>query len=171
MQNAPFPPVLHRSQSWRPMPFLSVHGLSFQLPDGRILFQTLAIAFGSESTGLVGRNGARKSTLLALLAGHLKPSAGSVRGEGPVPLLRQIVDFGERETLADLFGLTEAFALLGRVEAGQASVDEITEADWTLERRFEKALADVGLDGMEPARRLASLSGGQRTRAGLAALV
>ena len=152
------------------MSFLSVHGLSFQLPDGRTLFDNIDLAFGTERTGVVGRNGAGKSSLLAILSGDVKPSSGSVRGEGRVALLRQMADVDERETVADLFGATQALALLERIEAGQASVDEIAEADWMLEARLEKALADVGLDGVEHGRLLASLSGGQRTRAALAAL-
>ncbi len=43
-------------------------------------------------------------------------------------------------------------------------------ADWTLEARLAEALARLGLEA-GPETRLAELSGGQRTRAALAALV
>lgn len=152
------------------MPVLSVHDLSFRLPDGRPLFENLNLAFGAERTGLVGRNGIGKSSLISILAGDLQPTSGAVRGNGRVALLRQMADVGDDETVASLFGVVDRLALLEKIEAGRASVEEIAEADWTLEARLDRALADVGLTGISPARPLAILSGGQRTRAALAAL-
>src|SRR5690606_2485739 len=102
--------------------------------------------------------------------GELRPQAGSVIVEGRLGLLHQTVQVGERETVADLFGVSDALALLERAERGDAQADEVAEADWTLEARIEAALMRIGLDAI-PRTKLASLSGGQRTRAGLAALV
>ena len=152
------------------MPVLSTRGLSFQLPDGRILFENLDLSFGAERTGLVGRNGIGKSSLMSILAGQASPFSGSIHREGRVALLRQMADVDEDETVADLFGASEALASLRRIETGEADLEEMATADWTLEARLEKALADFGLAGIEPGRRLASLSGGQRTRAALAAV-
>lgn len=74
------------------------------------------------------------------------------------------------ESIADLFGVTDALGVLQRAEAGEATADELVSADWTLPARIAAALNRTGLDA-EPQTLLASLSGGQRTRAGLAALV
>jgi ATPase subunit of ABC transporter with duplicated ATPase domains len=152
------------------MLFLSVHDLSFRLADGRTLFDGLDLSFGAERTGFVGRNGAGKSTLLSIMAGAAAPSSGAVRGEGRVALMRQLDRVEPGETVAGLFGVEDALALLARIEAGEAEADEIAEADWTLETRIDKALADVGLAGVSPGQALARLSGGQRMRAALAAL-
>lgn len=152
------------------MPFLSTHGLSFRLPDGRRLFHDLDLTFGNELTGIVGRNGVGKSSLISILAGEVAATSGSVRRNGCTAMLRQMTDVGATETVADLFGATDALSLLSRIEAGEAGVDEIADADWTLEQRLEKALADVGLQRLAFSRPLASLSGGQRTRVALAAL-
>lgn len=152
------------------MSFLSIHGLSYRLPDGRTLFSDLDLSFGNERTGLVGRNGVGKSSLLSILAGETRPSSGTVRGEGRVALMRQIPEATGAETIADLFGAAGGLALLARIEAGEADADEIADADWTLETRLDKALADVGLRDVAPLQPLAGLSGGQRTRAALAAL-
>src|SRR5690606_17827071 len=74
------------------------------------------------------------------------------------------------ETIADLFGISEALALLARGEAGSATADDLANADWTLEARLAESLARFALEAT-PETPLASLSGGQRTRAMLAALV
>ncbi len=61
---------------------LTLDGVSFQLPDGSLLFSDLDETFDTRHTGLVGRNGVGKSLLARLLAGHLQPSSGSVRRQG-----------------------------------------------------------------------------------------
>ena len=63
---------------------LTLDGVSFQLPDGSLLFSDLDETFDTRHTGLVGRNGVGKSLLARLLAGHLQPSSGSVRRQGRV---------------------------------------------------------------------------------------
>ncbi|MGO7425226.1 ATP-binding cassette domain-containing protein, partial [Rhizobium ruizarguesonis] len=85
-------------------------------------------------------------------------------------VLRQSVQVTSDETVADLFGVTDALAVLHRAEAGEATADELASADWMLEARIAAALNRTGLDA-PPETPLAALSGGQRTRAGLAALV
>ena len=74
------------------------------------------------------------------------------------------------ETLADLMGVAGALDVLCRAGEGWATADELASADWTLEARIASALARVGLDA-DPSTLLSALSGGQRTRAALAALV
>lgn len=63
-------------------------GLSWTKPDGDQLFQGLDLSFGPERTGLVGRNGVGKTTLLKIIAGVPPPSAGSLSIEGKVVLVR-----------------------------------------------------------------------------------
>jgi ATPase subunit of ABC transporter with duplicated ATPase domains len=144
--------------------------LTLSAPDGRSLLSDLDLSFGTARTGLVGRNGIGKTTLLRLIAGEIAPRSGIVSIEGTLGVLRQSVQVTPDQTVADLFGATDALALLRRAEAGEAAADEIVEADWTLEARIASALGRVALDA-RPDTRLAVLSGGQRTRAGLAALV
>ena len=147
-----------------------LHDLAWAPPGGSPLFSDLNLAFGPERTGLIGRNGVGKTTLLRLIDGRLTPQTGSVTVNGRVALLRQTVQVDESETIADLFDATDALALLARAEAGLADADDLTRADWTLEARIASALDRLKLDAT-PDTRLATLSGGQRTRAGLAALL
>ena len=152
------------------MSLVQLRALSYTTPDGTALFEALDLSFGTERTGLVGRNGSGKSTLLRLIAGDLSPAAGSILRTGRIAVLRQTLGADPAETVADAFGATAGLARLARLEAGTGTADD-AEADWTLAARLAEALAEIGLAGLDPGRRLATLSGGQRTRVGLAALV
>jgi len=153
-----------------PASCVALRDLSWSLPDGRPLFSHLDIAFGAERTGLAGRNGAGKTTLLRLIAGDLAPQAGAVIVTGRIGILRQAGPVAPGDTIATLFGAVEPLAVLRRAEAGRATVEDFEAADWTLEGRLIAALETVGLD-VPPDTALEALSGGQRTRAALAALV
>jgi ATPase subunit of ABC transporter with duplicated ATPase domains len=149
------------------MPSITLASVSWSTPDSRTILSNLDLAFARERTGIVGRNGVGKSTLLRLLTGELTPATGHVAVDGRVALLRQSVQVGVGETIADLFDARAGLALLRKAEAGEASADEIAEADWTLEARIDEALAAVGLP-LSADTPLDALSGGQRTRAALA---
>ena len=144
--------------------------LGYALPDGRPLFAGLGLTFGPARTGLVGRNGVGKTTLLGLISGELRPRSGRVAATGRLAVLRQSVQVHPDDTIAGLFGVTDALAGLRRAERGEATDDELNDADWALEARMAAALDRLGIDA-PPDTRLAAFSGGQRTRAGLAALV
>ena len=150
--------------------FIALSNLSWSTPDRAPLFTDLNLTFGPERLGLVGRNGAGKSTLLRLIAGDLTPASGQVQQAGTVALMRQDQIGGAGDTIADLFGVGAALDLLDRANRGQAQVEELVEADWTLPARVEAALLRCGLTA-GPETRLAALSGGQRSRAALAALI
>jgi ATPase subunit of ABC transporter with duplicated ATPase domains len=149
---------------------MTLSNLSWSTPDGRPLFSNIDLSFGAERTGLVGRNGVGKTTLLKLVAGELQPQTGSISVSGTIGILRQSVQVGPDETVADLFGATEPLAILRRAESGEGSADELAVADWTLEARIDAALERSGL-AASPQTLLSALSGGQRTRAALAALI
>ena len=151
--------------------FITLDGLSYRTPEGDALFEDLTLAFGAERTGLVGRNGVGKTTLIRLMLGELVPAGGSVVVRGRLGVLRQALAPPPGATLADLLSAREALARLARVEAGEGDETDFAEADWTLPARLDAALAQVGLDGLDLDRPAASLSGGQATRAALAGLL
>ena len=150
--------------------FITLSNLSWSTPDGAPLFTDLNLTFGAERTGIVGRNGAGKSTLLRMIANDLSPSSGQVQRTGAVAMMRQDQIEQEDDTIADLFGASTALDLLDRADQGIAEAHELAEADWTLPARMEAALVRCGLSA-DPRTKLATLSGGQRNRAALAALI
>lgn len=147
---------------------ITLSNLSWSTPDQTPLFSDLSLSFGPERTGLVGRNGCGKTTLLRLIAGEIEASSGAVSVSGTVAAMRQ--ENHAEDLVCDLFDAREALARLDRADAGTASLEDLAEADWTLPARMEAALKRVGLDA-DPQTLLGSLSGGQRTRAALAALI
>ncbi|WP_051231384.1 ABC-F family ATP-binding cassette domain-containing protein [Kaistia adipata] len=150
---------------------VALHDVSFATPDGRILLDRIDLSFGSERTGLVGRNGVGKSTLLGLVTGALQPASGSVERSGRIGMLRQDVQAPTSQTVSEALGIDAGLARLARMEQGRGSAEDAAEADWTLEARLQDSLATVDLAGLDPERTMASLSGGQRTRVALAALL
>jgi ATPase subunit of ABC transporter with duplicated ATPase domains len=159
-------------------PAIVVSHLSFSWPDdsgsrNRIIDdQTLTVPAGV--VGLVGANGAGKSTFVRLLDGSLRPEAGTADPGGPVWVLPQNLPEQER-TVAQVLGIEEKLRALRRILSGDAAeaetgaLLETIGEDWDLEERARAALAAVGLDLPDLLdRRLNSLSGGQAMRAGLA---
>jgi len=149
---------------------ITLSNLSWSTPDGRSLLSDLELSFAPVRTGLVGRNGAGKTTLLKLISGEARPHSGTVAVNGSLGILHQTIQIERGETVADIFGIADALALLRRADRGEATTEELAKADWTLEARVASALGRVGLD-VPPEAPSATLSGGQSTRARLAALI
>jgi ATPase subunit of ABC transporter with duplicated ATPase domains len=150
---------------------VSLHQLSWSTPDNQPLFANIDLSFGTGRTGLIGRNGTGKSSLLRIITGSLQPSSGSVTVQGSIGMLNQSVQVAPDDTVGDHLGVAGDLARLDRLEQGLGSVEDAGEADWTLPGSIETALADVGLPAYAPDRLLSTLSGGQRTRLALARLI
>ena len=146
--------------------FITFSGVSAATPDRRALFRDLTLAIGAERVGLVGRNGSGKSTLLRIAAGLVEPTAGGVSRTGTVGMLAQ--HWPEDSNVAEALGVAAAIAAVERILAGNGSADDFDTADWELLPRVEAALAEVGLAGLALEQAIGTLSGGERTRVGLA---
>src|SRR5690606_2003698 len=121
-----------RSVSRTPfMPSIQLQDLSLATPDGRDLVSHLDFTFGPHRTGLVGRNGTGKTTLLRTIMGELLPKAGAVRVDGRIGVLRQEVST-TGAVVGEALGIAGALARLARIEAGAAGDGDIEAADWSL---------------------------------------
>jgi ATPase subunit of ABC transporter with duplicated ATPase domains len=144
--------------------------LSFAWPDGVVVLSGLDIAFGAGRTGLIGANGSGKSTLLRLIAGELRPTAGTVRAVEPVGYLPQTVALRADRTVAELLGVAAQRRALRAVEAGDAAAIADVGDAWDIEERAVAALARFGLP-TDLDRRSDTLSGGEAVLTGLAGLL
>lgn len=148
--------------------FLTLSNLSAATPDGRPLFDDLTLSVGAERIGLVGRNGSGKSTLLHIVAGETLPVSGTIHRTGTVDRLAQLWHDGD--SVAEALGVHDPLSILTRIEAGDGTAEDFDAANWTLPAEIDAALADVGLEGIVLERPMGSLSGGERTRVGMARL-
>ncbi len=151
--------------------FVTLDRVAARTPDGYTLFDNLSLALGRERTGLVGRNGVGKTTLLRLVVGLDDAAEGRVSHVGRVGWLPQVTTVNPTETVAEALVVAEPMAVLSRILAGRGSAQDLDAADWGLETRITEALVQVGLDHLDMARRVGTLSGGEQTRLRLAALL
>ncbi len=143
-----------------------------------------------ERVGLIGRNGAGKSSLLKIVAGLTSPDDGLVARQAGLHTVyvQQEPEFDPEQSVFDAvaLGLGEAHvllseydrtaqaladapegaehdALLARLNTLQSSLDAADA--WQLKTRVETTIAQLGLDGHA---RVGALSGGMQKRVSLA---
>ncbi len=150
---------------------IELKNVSWSTPDGSTLLDTINLAFGAERTGLIGRNGIGKTTMLRIMAGEIAPASGTVHVTGTISMLHQQSGPPAKKTIADAFAITAELDRQARIEAGTPLDGDLDNVDWTVEPRAMAALADAGLSDIALDRQLDTLSGGQATRADLAALM
>ncbi len=173
---------------------LSVSQLSKRFGDVAILDSVSFTINADDRIGLVGPNGSGKSTLLKLLTGTLSPDSGTITRSPRARIGYLSQGFAELSdgTLADLLdipthGLLSARARLESATAALARPGDDPErlvahyehamtafegaGGYAASDELEQLLSRFGLSGVSPDRPLSTLSGGQKTRAGLAALL
>lgn len=140
-------------------------------PDGTICLSAVNITFSAGLTGIIGNNGAGKSSLLKLVTGQLQPTTGSLSIDGTVGVLPQNLILDAHAQLADLLGIGEVLAAIKAIESGDPDPRhfEVIGDDWDAEARATKALAAAGLS-VELTRPVRQLSGGEAMLAAITGL-
>ena len=101
---------------------LNIHNLSISF-GGTYLFEEVTFRMGAgDRVGLVGKNGAGKSTMLKILAGDFKPDSGQIATEKEVKIgfLRQDIDFEHGRTV-----LEEAYEAFIDIKVVERKLEEI----------------------------------------------
>ena len=172
----------------------TVNDLSKRYGDD-LLFEhvTFSIQQG-DRIGLVGPNGSGKTTLLRLMIGDEHPDSGAImvdsgiqigylrQGFSDIPdgTLEDLLDIPTHGLLASQRALYEATRVLGDMSADpDESLATFERANDQFEAlggyaaidALETLMGRFGLEGLMLDRRLSEMSGGQKTRAGLAVLL
>jgi len=101
---------------------LNIHNLSVSF-GGTYLFEEVTFRLGAgDRVGLVGKNGAGKSTMLKILSRDIAPDSGSIATEKEVKIgfLRQDIDFVKGRTV-----LEEAYQAFEEIKHAELKIDEI----------------------------------------------
>ncbi|MEU0227182.1 ABC-F family ATP-binding cassette domain-containing protein [Streptomyces sp. NPDC006284] len=178
-----------------PRPALLAHDLVRDLGGRRVLDGVFLTASPGHRIGLIGENGVGKSTLLRVLAGLDEPDAGRVTRPDDLGFLHQempfdtdstigaVLDEALREAREDLAELDRLGEELARAPEDDPRLRELLDTygrhlqqaqdreSWDADRRAALVLDGLGLGRVAHDRPLGSLSGGQRGRLALAALL
>lgn len=133
---------------------LGAEALHLEFPT-KVVFDGVSLGVEEgDRIGIVGRNGDGKSSLLAMLAGRLEPDSGRVTMRGGV----RVGVLDQSDTLDDSLTVREAV------------VGDRAEHEWAGDARVRDVIAGL-LDGIAWDGPVTDLSGGQRRRVSLAALL
>ncbi len=149
---------------------LSCTNVGFAWPDGAIVFDGLSFVAGPVRSGLVGRNGTGKSTLLKLIAGELTPRSGVVRHAGTLGYLPQDLTLDTALRVDQALGIHAVRRSIAAIETGDVDKTHfaVVGDDWDVEERALATLGKLGLDGIGLDRSVGELSGGEAVLLGLA---
>ncbi len=174
---------------------LRITNLSKSYGEATILAKINFTLHQGDCAGLIGPNGAGKSTLLRIIAGLEEGDRGSVWLEPSARLgyLSQALIYAPDATVGQVIGeaIGPALEIVGQVERlaqaiTQATGDEyervleeystaLEEAErldaYSASARLAETLAGLGLAHLDESTSVAILSGGQKTRLGLARLL
>jgi macrolide transport system ATP-binding/permease protein len=160
----------------------------------QILDNASLVVSGGQRIGLVGANGVGKSTLLKIIVGEIEPDGGTITIANQVRigyLPQAMIDFGTKtiddlvaEAVRDLQTLEERMRSLERqmtetganletimAEYGQVAEQFEQHGGYELAHRVDSILTGLRVGHIARQRQIATLSGGERSRVGLAMLL
>ncbi len=147
-------------------PRILIQHINFILPSSKPLFNDLSLTFSHCKTGLVGKNGIGKSSLIKLITGDLYPNSGTIQVEGRLAYVPQQTDGFKGKSIANLLGYEEKLRALQNIKDGSTDSEDYTvlNEEWDLEECLKNQLALFGLQHFAFNTPVEQLSGGEMTR-------
>lgn len=152
---------------------LVLQNLSYIHPNKDLLFENISLTLNPHNkAALIGNNGVGKSTLLKIIVGELKPSAGQLQIEAVPYYVPQIFGQFNHLTVAEAMGIGDKLGALNEILNGNVTDDNLARLndDWTIEARCNEALKYWHLEDLDLSQSLGTLSGGQKTKVFLAGI-
>lgn len=153
---------------------LFLHHISFGFPAGDLLFNTVDLTIPANSkSALVGSNGTGKSTLLKIAAKETEPLEGNVTVQGECFYVPQMFGNFDDLTISECLKIDQKLDALQKITSGEVddAYFETLNDDWDIEERSRQALQYWKLGSLEFTQKLASLSGGHKTKVFLAGMM
>lgn len=171
---------------------LTLHHVTKRYPGRTVLDQVSFTVKPGEKVGLIGENGSGKSTLLRLIAGQERPDSGelTVSAVGGIGYLPQTIPLPPTATVQDAvdLALADLRALEGELRRAEQALGDGADpvalaayaallqryearGGYDADHRVDLALSHLGLPALRRDRRLGTLSGGERSRLVLAAVL
>jgi len=153
---------------------LFLQGVTYAHPNRDVLFSDINLTVNRQNKiALIGNNGAGKSTLLALLAGRLKPASGMAGTNSKPYFVPQLFGQYNEQTVAEALGIDDKLLALKEILEGHLTDInlELLDDDWGIEQRCREAFVHWQLHGIALFQPMATLSGGQKTKAFLAGIM
>lgn len=152
---------------------ITLQDITYLHPNRDLLFADLNVTINKQDKiALIGNNGAGKSSLLNIMAGHLPLSKGAVKTDSRPYYVPQIFGQFNDYTVAQALQIEEKLQALKEILDGQASAENLAvlDDDWAIEERCKAAFAHWKLDEVSLEQKMESLSGGQKTKVFLAGI-
>jgi ATPase subunit of ABC transporter with duplicated ATPase domains len=152
---------------------LILQNLSYIHPNKTLLFDNINLTVNDhEKIALIGNNGSGKSTLLKLIARELKPSGGKLIVNAEPWFVPQIFGQYNHLTIGQALKVENKLNALQEILKGNVSEQNysVLGDDWTIEERCNEALRYWQLTDLDLSQKMATLSGGQKTKVFLAGI-
>jgi zinc transport system ATP-binding protein len=159
---------MQRSESFCHAPIIELDGVSFAYENRPVIDCVSFAVQERDFVGLIGSNGAGKTTMLRMIVGLLKPTSGSIKLFGQS--IAQFRDWGrigyvpQKNSFNPLFPATVREVVLSGLYNRSKLFKRVSKADAV---KCEEALHAMKIEDLAD-KRIGQLSGGQQQRAFLA---
>ncbi len=150
-----------------------VKQLSYIHSNRECLFRNINFSVSKgQKIALIGSNGSGKSTLLRILANRIAPATGDVSSTSKPFYVPQHFGQYDNLTVAQALDIDSKMKALQAILNGDASLANFTQLDddWNIEEKALTSLRLWGMQHIELAQLIKTLSGGEKTKVFLASI-